>query len=293
MILITGAAGKTGQALVGALAARNRAVRAFVRRSEQISSLQYRGATEVMVGDLRNIDDLRRACQTVDAIYHICPNMQPDEVAIAQQLIAAAQTAGVDRFVYHSVLHPQTVAMPHHWQKLRVEELLFTTALDYTILQPAAYMQNVLANWSMIKTQGVYRIPYATSTVLGMVDLHDVAEAAAQVLTAPGHRGATYELASDEWLTQEAVAAMLSEGLGRPVRAVEQARAQWQAQVRKAGLSDYAVDTLLKMFDYYERFGFGGNGNVLTWLLGRRPTSFADWLCRHIAEETADDDYSP
>ena len=90
MILITGAAGKTGKAIVGALAARGAPVRALVRRPEQIAALQASGATEVFVGDLRNGDDLQGACQQIATLYHICPNMQPDEVQIAAGVIAAA-----------------------------------------------------------------------------------------------------------------------------------------------------------------------------------------------------------
>ena len=61
-------------------------------------------------------------------------------------LAEAARRAGIRHLVYHSVLHPQVEAMPHHWQKMRVEEQLFAAGLPYTILQPAAYMQNVLAH---------------------------------------------------------------------------------------------------------------------------------------------------
>lgn len=278
MILITGAAGKTGKAIVGALAARGTPVRALVRRPEQIAALHASGATEVIVGDVRDVDDFQLACQQVDTLYHICPNMQPDEVQIAEGVIAAAKAQGVTRLVYHSVLHPQTATMPHHWQKLQVEDLLFTAGLDYTILQPAAYMQNVLAGWQSVVQEGIYRVPYAASTRLAMVDLADVAQAAAHVLTTPGHQGATYELGGDEWLTQDQVAVILGEVLERPVRVAVQARDEWQTQAQKAHLSDYAIDTLLKMFDYYERYGFCGNGQVLTWLLGRSPTKFADFV---------------
>ncbi|MEZ4673321.1 MAG: NmrA family NAD(P)-binding protein [Caldilineaceae bacterium] len=284
MILVTGAAGKTGRAVTAALAKRGAAVRAFVHRAEAVASLQALGATEVVIGDLRRYIDLQRAGQGSTAIYHICPNMQPDEVEIAEQVIAAAQGAGVTRFVYHSVLHPQTQAMPHHWQKLRVEELLFTTDLDYTILQPAAYMQNVLAGRERILAEGVYRVPYATTTRLGMVDLADVAEVAALVLTTPGHSGATYELAGGEWLTQVEVASILSAVWGLPVRAERQPCAAWEEFVRSAGLSDYAIATLRSMFDYYERYGFCGNPHVLRWLLNRPPTSFAECMKRTITE---------
>ncbi|MCB0105313.1 MAG: NmrA family NAD(P)-binding protein [Caldilineaceae bacterium] len=285
MILITGAAGKTGQALLQALNKRSAAVRALVRTPAQKEAAKALGASEALVGDLRNREDLHQACRGITAIYHICPNMQADEFAIATKVMEAATAAGVPRFVYHSVLHPQTQAMPHHWHKLQVEEQLFTTRLDFTILQPAAYMQNVLASWSSITAAGLYRVPYQTTTQLGMVDLHDVAEAAAQVLTTAGHSGAIYELASDEWLTQDTVAAILSEVLARPVRATMQPRAEWERHARQSGLTAYAIATLLKMFDYYERHGFGGNGTILRGLLDREPTRFADCMARYASAE--------
>jgi len=278
MILITGASGKTGQAIIKALNARQAKVRALVRRAEQQSRLQELGAQEIMIGDLRNSADLQRACADIETVYHICPNMQPDEVAIAQNVLEAAQSNNVNRFVYHSVLHPQTEEMPHHWNKLRVEELLFKAGLDFTILQPAAYMQNVLASWSAIVEQGVYRVPYAVTTRLGMVDLHDVAEVAARVLTEKGHSGAIYELAGSEVLSQEEVAAILSTILGRPVRAESIPHSVWEQGARKAGLGDYQVTTLLKMFEYYERYGFWGNSYTLRGLLKRAPTTFAEFI---------------
>jgi uncharacterized protein YbjT (DUF2867 family) len=256
-------------------------VRALVRRAEYQSPLLAEGAREVTVGDFHNANDLAQACAGVAAIYHICPNMQPDEVAIGQRMIRAAQANNVPRFVYHSVLHPQTEEMSHHWNKLRVEELLFKSGLDFTILQPAAYMQNVLAGWSAIIEQGIYRVPYAATTRLGMVDLLDVAAVTARVLIEPGHSGAIYELAGAEVLSQVEVAAILATRLGRPVKAEALVRAAWEGGARSAGLNEYAIATLLKMFDYYERYGFWGNPRVLTGLLGRSPTTFAEFVQRH------------
>jgi uncharacterized protein YbjT (DUF2867 family) len=176
--------------------------------------------------------------------------------------------------------------MPHHWLKMRVEEQLLESGLNYTILQPAAYMQNVLAQWEHVLEQGIYAVPYSVETRLGLVDLEDVAEAAAIVLTEPGHEGATYELAGAEALAQGEVAAILSQQLGRRVRAEVVPREVWEKRVRESGLGDYQVDTLVKMFRYYERCGFWGNPRVLTCLLGRPPTTFAAFTER-MAQDRA------
>lgn len=280
MILVTGAAGKTGQAVIRALATKGEPVRAFVRRPRQIQSVMDIGAREAAAGDMCSRTAMEQVTQGVRAIYHICPNMSPDEVAIGQTVIAAAQSAGVEHFVYHSVLHPQTESMPHHWLKLRVEEQLFESGLAYTILQPAAYLQNILAHWDRIVEQGIYPVPYAAETRLGTVDLEDVAEAAAIVLTEPGHEGATYELAGPDRLSQTEIATILTELLHRPVCAQVVPLATWAAGARASGLGNYQVETLVKMFCYYEEFGFTGNAQVLGWLLGRPPTSFSVFVER-------------
>jgi len=284
VILVTGAAGKTGRAVVRALVARGAAVRALVYRPSQVQSLQKLGAREVLVGDMRAQVTVQQATQGAQALYHICPNISPDELGIGRLVIDAARSAGVTHFIYHSVLHPQTEEMLHHWQKLRVEECLFECGVPYTILQPAAYMQNVLAGWETITKQGIYAVPYATETRLGMVDLEDVASAAATVLTQTGHQGATYELAGVEVLTQVEVAQSLSQGLGRTVCVQVMPLPEWEKQARAAGLGDYQIGALIRMFRYYERFGFWGNPNVLTWLIGRPPTSFAEFVQR-VAHE--------
>jgi uncharacterized protein YbjT (DUF2867 family) len=280
LILVTGAAGKTGWAVIRALSAKGEAVRALVYRPEQTQGVEALGVQEVAVGDMRLPATMDQATLGIQGVYHICPNVSPDEVEIGQVAIAAARAAGVQHFVYHSVLHPQTEAMPHHWLKLRVEEALLTSGLPYTILQPAAYMQNVLAHWDQIVEDGIYSVPYAVETRLSMVDLKDVAQAAAYVLTEPGHQGATYELVGTEALSQTEVAAVLSRKLGRQVSAQTVPIETWERQARSSGLGAYQVKTLVKMFRYYEHYGFEGNPRVLSWLLGRPPTTFAAFVER-------------
>jgi uncharacterized protein YbjT (DUF2867 family) len=280
-----GAAGKTGRAVLRALAARALPARAFVRRPEDAPTVAALGAHSVVAGDLRHADDLRRALAGATAVYHLCPNVHPDEVAIGQAVIAAARAAGIARLVYHSVLHPQTERMPHHWGKLRVEEALFESGLDYTILQPAPYMQNLLAGWASITQQGVYCVPYPVGTRLSLVDLEDVGAVAAQVLDTGDarHVGATYELVGTPPLSQVEVAEALSAQLGRPVQAVEQPVDEWEARARAAGLGDYQRAALRAMFAYYACFGLGGSPQVLSWLLGRPPTPLAGFAARAAA----------
>lgn len=283
MILVTGAGGKTGLAVVRALLAQGAEVRAAVRRPAQVDVLTALGVHEALPGDMRSRDYLQRICHRARVIYHITPNMRPDEVSLAQLLLRAAQSNGCERVVYHSVLHSQAEELPHHWQKLRVEEMLFKTGLAYTILQPTAYMQNLLVYRRGVLEDGVLRLPYPAATRLGMVDLEDVAAVAARVLTEEGHAGATYELAGGDVVTQDELARRLSAVVGRAVRFEEMPEEEWESGARAAGLSEYAIDSLLRMFRYYAAYGYFGNPTVLQMLLQRPPSTLDGFLRRHFA----------
>jgi NAD(P)H dehydrogenase (quinone) len=280
MILVTGAGGKTGNAVIKALVARGAPVRAFVRSFKHEAALTAMGVSEVVAGAMDDADALARAVKGADAVYHICPNVSPHEVVFARALVTAVANSGVARLVYHSVLHPQIEAMPHHWNKLRVEEMLFASALDITILQPTAYMQNSFAEWDRMVSEGIYRVPYPVETRLSLVDLDNVAEAAALVLINAGHSGATYELVGTPPLSQIEIAETFAKALKRPVRAETETVESWERRARGAGMDDHARETLAKMFRAYARDGFVGNPNVLGWLLGRPPTSLAALAAR-------------
>ncbi len=283
-ILVTGAAGKTGQAILGALAHRQKDVRALVYRESQAALAQVSGATEVVIGDIRQKTSLMEAIAGCQAIYHICPNMAADELAIGKSVIAEARRTNIQHFVYHSVLHPQTEKMAHHWQKMRVEELLFESGLNFTILQPAPYMQNILAYWSSITRKGLLALPYHSDTIINMVDLNDVAAAAAGIIGNAGHFQATYELCGRENFSQRELAQMLSEALGRPVKNQFMDRELWADTARRNGMGEYQVETLLAMFRYYEQFHFKGNPFILEQLLERPVAGFVDFLQRHLSK---------
>lgn len=294
-VLVIGAAGKTGRAVTAALAQRGVSVRAAVRVAPSahpgelgsVSSadssgsgpaptlVAAAGATEVVAVDLETGEGLIDATRGVDAIYHLAPNVHPDEVGIARRVLDAAQAAGVRRFVFHSVLHPHDSAMPHHMRKAEAEELVRGGIPEWTVLQPAAYMQNLVA----AALAGRIAVPYSLDAPFTLVDLSDVAEVAARVLTEPGHARATYELAGPEHTTVRELAAQASAVLGRHVDAVEIDVASWVTGPG-AGLPTRALADLLAMFAAYDTRGLAGNSRVLRMLLGRPPTAWRELLAR-------------
>ena len=278
MILITGAAGKTGRAILTKMVDSKKEVRVFVRKQEQAEALSNLGANEAVIGDFLDNASIQAAVEGVSAIYHICPNVHPQEVEIGQSIIEAARNAGVAHFVYHSVLYPQIEAMPHHWLKMRVEELLIQSGMPFTILQPTAYMQNVQAYWQQITQEGVYAVPYSSKVLMSMVDLNDVAEAAARVLSSKSHFYSIYMLAATEPLTSDDIASALSQYLNQKVKAGQIELDDWRSTAEANGLGRYQVETLLEMFTYYEHNSFIASPNHLFYLLGREPNTFQQFL---------------
>jgi uncharacterized protein YbjT (DUF2867 family) len=162
--------------------------------------------------------------------------------------------------------------------------MLFESSLNVTIVQPAAYMQNIFGSWPSIVNEGVYRVPYSAEARISVVDLADVAATAVTLLTQPGHNHAIYELAGPQALSPVEMADVLSQELGRTIRAEQVPLEQWRVQAQASGLNPYAVNTLSKMFVYYGRYHFQGNAHVLRWLLGHEPTDFRTFIARETPQ---------
>ncbi len=141
-------------------------------------------------------------------------------------------------------------------------------------------MQNILGAWRGIAEDGVLRVPYPAETRISLVDLDDVADAAAIVLTEPGHGGAAYELVGTPPLSQHEVASAIGAALGKTIRVEEESVAAWETRMRSAGMGDYERTTLAAMFRYYAAHGLIGNPHTLGWLLNRAPHELAGFLQR-------------
>ncbi|MGB7362978.1 MAG: NmrA family NAD(P)-binding protein [Rhodococcus sp. (in: high G+C Gram-positive bacteria)] len=219
MITVTSAAGGIGRLLVRQLAAQNAPIRAVVKNESQAATTRRDGATDVVVGDLRVADTLDRALAGADVLYHAAPTQIIDERPIVEHLIASAPANGLQHIVFHSVIHPHLHELTHHEQKEVAEGLLRESGIPITVLRPSHYMQNYLEVWELLQA-GVMPYPVSPESVMGVVDLADVAEAAANILIDPSpHTGRTYDLSTVE-LTRHEMAQIWSRVLGHPVTAI-------------------------------------------------------------------------
>ncbi|HME50935.1 MAG TPA: NmrA family NAD(P)-binding protein [Candidatus Lokiarchaeia archaeon] len=286
MIVVTGAAGRTGLRIIPHLANTGEVIRALVHREDQVPIVEQAGARETIVGDMHDRATLDQAVNGAQAVYHICPSADPEEATIGEMLIDAAKAEGVERFVFHSVMHPQLSGLTHHLQKLHVEDALIQSGVPFTILQPASYMQNILDQWDAI-SQGVYPTMYDVNTCVGMVDLDDVGEAAAIVLSDETHVNATYELCSGDCLSVSSIIELWEKHLGITIEPRIIPVEAWEERMASIGREPERIATLVRMFRYYEEHGFPGNANVLSWLLGRKATTYEEFVVKTIHDRTS------
>lgn len=238
---------------------------------------------EMIAGDMDDPAVRARAVQNVDLVIHYAPPMHPREVAFGTGMIDAAVAAGVTRFVYLSVIHPEIDDLLNHQAKLRVEGHLINSGLAWTVLRPQHYFQNI--DVCQAVQQGVLIQPYGPETRLGHVDMNDLADAAAQVATETTHDFATYDIASAEHLTVRDICRTISDLAGLPVIPREVSPADLVARIAAHHpLTPYSQEAFHRLFGYYHRRGISGNANVLTWLLGRPPATFADYVMRCLED---------
>src|SRR4051794_20605848 len=243
-MVVTAAGGQTGTAVVRALRARGEAGCAVVSRPGPRPELTALGA-DVVVAELTQPLPWGDVLTGADALYLIWPNFDPDEAEGAAALFGEARRAGVPRVVYHSVLRPQARSMPHHAGKDRAEEALDASGLAWRVLQPCAYAENLDGALAEAAATGVFRSAWGLERAQSLVDLTDVAEAAAVLLTGGGLDGGTSEAVGPEPLTAPRLAELLAAHLGRPVTAVD------AVPDGPALPGDYAAACRRAMFDHY------------------------------------------
>ncbi len=277
-VALIGAAGPTGRVLAEALTTRGARIRALIHSAARMGTLP--GIEDFAVVELGDVASLAEGMRGAAAAHYIPPTYNAAEERFGANVIAAAIAAGVPRLTYHSVLHAPTPQMPHHLRKSRVELALRESPLAWTIVQPAMYMQTPYAFLSADRTMLTpgfdVRRPFTP------VDIADLGEAVARILTEEGHVFATYELAGVERLSFEEMGRAIGDAVGHSVvvQRIDPALVAKQAAAR--GFTSQAVDELLLMMAHYDAHGLVGNGNVLRMLLGREPNSFAHAVMRDL-----------
>ncbi len=276
-VLMVGATGQFASLVMPELIQRGVTVRALVRDENKSDVARQQGAEEIAIADLRDLDSLRAAAIGMDGVFHINPAFAPNEADLGVAMVEAAKAAGVDKFVFSSVIHPSISKMTNHASKQPVEEAMYESGMTFTVLQPTMFMQNLDSSWSAVLKQSRFVLPYSKQAKVCYVDYRDVAEAVAIALTENKLDYGTFELCAPGMVNRLEITSMMSEALGRTIEAAEMPFDKW-AQV--AHIPDGTVKKGMRhMFADYDQYGFpGGNALVLRAILGREPRTLRQYI---------------
>jgi uncharacterized protein YbjT (DUF2867 family) len=250
MILVTGATGKTGRALVQELVSMGVAVRAVVRDRAKAADIAAAGA-EIAVADLSRAETLASILVGIDKAY-LMTAADPQQVMLHSNFIRAAKQAGVRHIVRHSVrgADPHSPVKLGRWHAISQKELE-DSGMVWTHLQPVYNMQNFLTFAATIQSQGAFYAPMRDGA-LSMVDARDVAAVAATTLVDDiHHRRKTYLITGPEALTFAEAAEQLSAVLGKPVRYTDVSREDARKALLQRGMPEWYVEDLLGFYDFY------------------------------------------
>jgi uncharacterized protein YbjT (DUF2867 family) len=145
-------------------------------------------------------------------------------------------------------------------------------------------MQHLVPIWDRVMKTGIHAMPFSIDVKFSLVDLNDLAQAAAIVTSETGHEGATYQLAGPENLSQRDIAQIISSVTDKPVVAEQKSEDEFRKTAEASGLPQTRIDQICKMNAHYDKHGLVGNSNVLHWLLKRSPTDFASFIKRDLAD---------
>ena len=281
-VLVTSSTGLTGKAITKALSQAGAIVIAMVHSESHIQEMKDLGASEVVIADVTNTEDLRKAMSNVDAVYYICPTAYPEEGKIGQLAINAAKEVHLKKFVYQSVLHSIEPSLIHHRQKLMVEQTLINSGLNYVILQPAPFMQNILMTHdellkSHIFVQKFFHDKNSTNRI-NLIDVNDFAEAATRTILNDEFNYNTFEICGPKNLSAKDILNYMKKVLSTEI----ELKFITDEEFIKINESHHAqkdkISTLLLMFKHYNEGDFCGNDFICRQIIGRQLTSFEKFL---------------
>lgn len=211
---ITGATGQLGRLVVEKLKQKTDAgnLVALVRSPEKASDL----GIEAKAFDYTQPETLADALQGIDHLLLISGNEVGRRKAQHENIIRAAQQAGVKWIVYTSLLHADTSSLSLATEHVATEELLKASGIPHTILRNGWYTENYTGSLLGAVEAGAFT-GSAGEGKISSATREDFAEAAAVVLTSEGHVGKVYELAGDVAYTLQDLAAEVSAQTGKNI----------------------------------------------------------------------------
>jgi uncharacterized protein YbjT (DUF2867 family) len=280
MILVTGGTGQVGRDVVRLLSQQGLAARALVRNPQKAENLP---SIAWVTGDLAKPETLPEAFKGAKTLF-LSSSVGEDTVALQHNAIEAARKAGLTHIVKLSAFgasdHTKAPICRMHYE---VEEEMKRSGMEWTMLRPHHFMQNLLTQAQYIINDGVVysasgdgRIPY--------IDARDIAAVATVTLTKPGHHHKYYVITGGEALSYRQATEIISKTIGKPLRFVDETPEQARARRQREGYPPLIIESALAISAYQRAEGKTmAISSVVADLTGRPPRTFTEFARDHAA----------
>lgn len=279
MILITGASGTVGSAVLKEVLKSGKPIRAMYRSKEDAAKAPAGAAAAV--ADFADKQSLLSALNGVDTVFLVCSPVR-ELVQLESNVIDASREAGVSHVVLNSALGAGDYSKSFPSWHRKVEDKLKASGITHTILRPNGFMQNILAYFApSIRAQGAFYQSTGAAKI-NYIDVRDVAAVAARALLSPqAHSNQTYELNGPEALSHAEVAEKISKAAGRKIQYVDIPAEAQRKSLLDLGMPEWQVSALLELQEYYAAGKASVTNDLLARLLGRAPITLDSYLAEN------------
>jgi len=286
MILVTGAAGLSGSAIVKEFANNKVPVRALVRDGGKADAIAGLEGVEVVMGDMARRETVGPALEGVDRALLIS-SATPDMVETQTAFIDACKAMGVAAVVKFSGRESgigfDAAAFPFTQMHEDIEDHLEQSGLAWTHLRPSQFMQVYLRSVPAIAGKGVLPLPHS-DIALSPVDILDVAKIAFGVLTRPRFENASLDITGPEALTMAEIAETIGTVTGKPVHYEPIDPETHRRGMEAAGLPPFMIGALGKQAAERRRHPQSHVSLEAHRAFGVEPTRFEQFARRHAAQ---------
>ena len=285
MILITGAAGLSGSAIVNEFSLNRVPVRALVRDRIKADAIAKLPGVEVVEGDMDRPETLGPALEGIEQAMMISSS-SATMVSTQTTFIDACRTAGVNRIVKfsgkESGIDFDAAKFPFTRMHEEIEDYLENSGLSWTHLRPAQFMQVYLRASATIAQKGMLFLPHE-EVALSPVDIMDVAKIAFAVLTRGRRENLSLDITGPQELTMAAIAKIIGEAIGKPVRYQSIDPEEHRRVMAAAGLPRFMIDALSEQAAERRRHPVSAINLGAHEAFGIEPTRFEQFAKRHAA----------
>jgi len=299
-ILVTGATGSQGMPVARQLLDAGFDVRLLTRRPERAAELTARGAHAVQ-GDLGDRTAVHAALQGVDGVFLLVPFFADPAAGLAygRHVIDAAREHGVRLLVWNPTgeIPAEVTGNPAIDLRLTVLRYLERSGVPYIVLQPTAYMENLLGPWTRdeVTAQDTFAYPTPNAVSMQWIATDDVASFVVYAFRHPELAPLNVKISGPERLNGDGVAQRFSRALGRPITFRPMPPQEFGMKLERVapGMGQGATRAYELAYQHPERFSTNVDIDAALAVMPVRLTFLEEWVRAHRDAFSAADMHAP